>query len=336
VKHRSNDWIVGLTIILTMVGIVAATLFLQQAELGRRREEVTARFRDIGSLQVGNAVVIRGVASGRVKQITLAPKGWVVVDMELDEGTVLPTDPVVLLQASSLFGEWQAMITPRTAVPVNRDVVAQVEDATDAPSGSLPGAVLPDIAQLTTVAGGIAGNVASVAERVRTAFNDTAAKELRASIRNFSVLSGDLARAVRAQSQNLDSLALVARLGLADVAASSAALRRTMQRVDTATASGALTDILGESRTASRNLREATDRLQRLAQSLEASEANLRGAIGKADTLLGRIERGQGSVGLLINDPGLYRNADSLLVELRALMADVRKDPKRYFSVRVF
>lgn len=335
-KSRSNDWIVGLTIILVMAGIVAATLFLQQAELGRKRDTVTAHFRDIGSLQVGNAVVIRGVISGRVKQIALAPKDWVVVEMEFDQTTTLPEDPVVLLQASSLFGEWQAMMTSRAGIPENRDVAAQVDDVRDAPSGTLPGAVLPDIAQLTTVAGGIAGNVASVAERFRTAFTDTAALELRASIRNFSVLSSDLARAVRAQSQNLDSLAFTARLGLADVAASSAALRRTMQRVDTATSSGAIADILTESRTASRNLREATDRLQLLAQSLASSEANLRGAIGKADTLLGRIERGQGSIGLLINDPGLYRNADSLLVELRALMADVKKDPKRYFSVRVF
>ena len=92
-KSRSNDWIVGLKIILVMAGIVAATLFLQQAELGRKRDTVTAHFRDIGSLQVGNAVVIRGVASGRVKQIALAPKGWVVVEMELDEGTALPTNP---------------------------------------------------------------------------------------------------------------------------------------------------------------------------------------------------------------------------------------------------
>jgi phospholipid/cholesterol/gamma-HCH transport system substrate-binding protein len=336
VKTRSNDWLVGLTIVITMGLIVAATLFLQQSELGRKRDTATARFRDVGSLQVGNAVVIRGVSAGRVTQIALAPKGWVVVAMELDRATTLPVDPVVLLQASSLFGEWQAMITSRAAVPVNRDVVAQVEDALDAPTGALPGAVLPDIAQLTTVAGGIAGNVASVAERVRTAFNDTAALELRTSIRNFSVLSGDLARAVRAQSRNLDSLALTARVGLADVAASSAALRRTMQRVDTATSTGALEEILAESRVASRNLRLATERFETLSQALAASEANLRGAIGKADTVLGRIERGEGSIGLLVNDPRLYRNADSLLVELRTLVVDVRRDPKRYFSVRVF
>lgn len=335
-KTRSNDWLVGLTIVVTMIVVVVATLFLQQSELGRKRDTATARFRDIGSLQVGNAVVIRGVPSGRVRQIALAPKGWVVVEMELDRETTLPPDPVVLLQASSLFGEWQAMITSRAAVPVNRDVVTQVDDAVDAPPGALPGAVLPDIAQLTTVAGGIAGNVASVAERVRTAFNDTAALELRASIRNFSFLSGDLARAVRAQSRNLDSLALTARAGLADVAASSAALRRTMQRVDTATATGALEEILAESRVASRNLRAASERIETLTQALAASEANLRGAIGKADTVMGRIERGEGSIGLLVNDPRLYRNADSLLVELRTLVVDVRRDPKRYFSVRVF
>jgi phospholipid/cholesterol/gamma-HCH transport system substrate-binding protein len=336
VKTRSNDWLVGLTIVVTMGFVVAATLFLQQTEIGRKRDTVSAHFRDIGSLQVGNAVVIRGVVSGRVKQIALAPKDWVVVELEFDQTTTLPDDPVVLLQASSLFGEWQAMITSRAGVPENRDVVAQVEDTRDAPSATLPGAVLPDIAQLTTVAGGIAGNVASVAERVRTAFNDTAALELRASIRNFSVLSGDLARAVRAQSQNLDSLAVTARVGLADVAASSAALRRTMQRVDTATSTGALEEILAESRVASRNLRLATERFETLSQALAASEANLRGAIGKADTVMGRIERGEGSIGLLVNDPRLYRNADSLLVELRTLIVDVRRDPKRYFSVRVF
>jgi len=59
-KRRSNDWIVGATIIVVMVGIVFSTLFLQQAEFGKKPELMTARFRDVGGVQVGNAVVIRG------------------------------------------------------------------------------------------------------------------------------------------------------------------------------------------------------------------------------------------------------------------------------------
>ena len=335
-KKRSNDWIVGASIIVSMVGIVAATLFLQQADLGQKRSEVHARFRDVGNLQVGNSVVIRGVRAGRVEQIALAPAGWVAVQLNLDEGLTLPADPVVLIQASTLFGEWQATITAREAVPVNREVIAALAEAAGAPAGALPGAVLPDIAQLTTVAGGIAGNVASVAERVRMAFNDSAALELRASIRNFSVLSSDLARAVRVQSRNLDSIGLHMREGMADVSQASAALRRTVSRVDSATSQGEIDAIISETARTTANLREASSRLNSLTQSLESAEQRLRSVVVKADSVLGKVDRGEGSLGLLVNDPSLYRNSDSLMVDLRALLADFKKDPKRYFSFRVF
>jgi phospholipid/cholesterol/gamma-HCH transport system substrate-binding protein len=37
-----------------------------------------------------------------------------------------------------------------------------------------------------------------------------------------------------------------------------------------------------------------------------------------------------------VNDPTLYRNSDSLLTDLRALVKDVRVNPKKYVSVRLF
>lgn len=335
-KKRSNDWIVGAAIITSMVGIVVATLYLQQADIGQKRLEITARFRDVGNLQVGNTVVIRGVLAGRVQQIALAPEGWVAVRLNMNEGITLPADPVVLIQASTLFGEWQATITSREAVPANREVLAALTESAGAPAGTLPGAVLPDIAQLTTVAGGIAGNVASVAERVRMAFNDSAALELRQSIRNFSALSSDLARAVRVQSRNLDSIAVGVRSGVADVSLASASLRRSMGRVDSATSQGEIQTIIAETARTATNLVEASDRLNALTRSLESAERSLRSAVTKADSVFGKVDRGEGSLGLLVNDPSLYRNTDSLLVDLRTLLADFKKNPKRYFSLSVF
>jgi phospholipid/cholesterol/gamma-HCH transport system substrate-binding protein len=335
-KERSNDWLVGVSIIVTMVGMVAATLWLQQADLGSQRRGVTARFRDVGNMQVGNAVVIRGVKAGRVRALTLAAQGWVLVDLDLDEGIVLPSDPVVLLQSSSLFGEWQATVTGRDAAPQISDVMLQLDDVAGAPDGALPGAVLPDIAQLTTVAGGIAGNVASVAERVRTAFDDSAARELRTSIRNFSTASGDLARVVRLQSRNLDSMAAHVRIGVEDLTATSASLRRTVARVDSATEQGEIRTIISETERAAGNLRVASERIDSLTRALQSAERSLRGVVGKADSVLGKVDRGEGSLGLLVNDPSLYRNTDSLLVDLRTLINDFRKDPKKYFALRVF
>lgn len=335
-KIKSNDWIVGLVIILTAIGIVASTMFLQQTELGKKRQGVTARFRDVGNMQVGNAVVIRGVHAGRIQEIKLVDKGWVVVTMDLEKEVILPPDPVVLIQAATLFGEWQAIITRRASVPANREVLAQLSDVVDAPAGALDGAVLPDIAQLTTVAGGIAGNVASVSERVRVAFNDSAARELRSSIRNFSVLSGDLSRTIKVQSRNLDSIAIDVRAGAEDLSATTAALRRTLLRADSATSSAEIQKIVAETERAVRNIREASERVNALTVALQGTEANVRGVVVKADGILGRLDRGEGSLGMLLNDRSLYLHSDSLLIDLRSLLADFRKSPKKYINLSVF
>lgn len=335
-KRRSNDWMVGAVVIGAMVLVVATTLWLQQADLGQRRLSITARFRDVGNMAVGNAVVIRGVRAGRVESITLAPNGWVTARLDLDQGIPLPPDPVVLVQASSLFGEWQASVSSRGGAPAIREVQDQLNDDRNAPAETLPGAVLPDIAQLTTVAGGIAGNVSSVSERVRTVFDDSAARELRASIRNFSTLSADLSRTVRTQSRNLDSIAVDVRAGAGDLSVAASSLMQTLSRLDTATAAGEVRDIVDETRRAAVNIREASARLNGIVRALETTEASLRTTLAKADSILGKANAGEGSIGLLVNDPSLYRNSDSLLVDLRALIADVKRNPKRYFGLSIF
>jgi phospholipid/cholesterol/gamma-HCH transport system substrate-binding protein len=287
-------------------------------------------------MQVGNQVVIRGVLAGRVEEIALAENGWVTAELSLSEGIRVPRDPVVMIQAATLFGEWQAVISSRSGAPAIREVLLQLDDTLGAPPATLAGAVLPDIAQLTSVAGGIAGNVASVAERVRVAFDDSAARELRSTIRNFNQMSSELAAAVRLQSRNLNLVAEEVRGGVGDLSAGAAALQRSIGRLDSATSAGEVQSIIGDTRRAAANMLEVSTRLQAITLSLERAEVGLRGVVTKADTLLGRVERGEGTIGLLVNDPSLYRNSDSLVIDLRAFLADFRRNPKRYVNLSVF
>ena len=39
---------------------------------------------------------------------------------------------------------------------------------------------------------------------------------------------------------------------------------------------------------------------------------------------------------MLVNDPSLYQQTDSLVRQLRTLIADMQRNPKRYLSVRIF
>jgi phospholipid/cholesterol/gamma-HCH transport system substrate-binding protein len=52
--------------------------------------------------------------------------------------------------------------------------------------------------------------------------------------------------------------------------------------------------------------------------------------------LLAGIERGDGTLGKLVNQDQLYKRADKVLSEVEGLITDIKKDPKRYFKFSVF
>ena len=55
----------------------------------------------------------------------------------------------------------------------------------------------------------------------------------------------------------------------------------------------------------------------------------------RIDKLIGAIQGGQGTAGQLVTDKQLYDNMNGAATELRSLIADIRKDPRKYLNVRV-
>jgi phospholipid/cholesterol/gamma-HCH transport system substrate-binding protein len=332
---RGNDFAVGLTMLGGIVILLAAIIWVKEVKLGARETHMSARFRDVGNVKMGTPVVVRGVRTGRVDRMELADDGFVQIRMALDPSVKLPTRPVVLLNESSLFGEWQATIIERDAVARDEDVSRQLADATRG-GDVLPGATLPDIAKLTAVAGRIAGDVASVADRVHVAFDDQAARELRLSIRNFSDLSTVLAQTVREQSNNLTTTSAGVRGGVESLARSAELMRAVAERVDSSTSKGEINKIVSDAGEAARQLRETSQRLLSISEQLGRSQGRLESFLTTSDSIAFKINTGRGSLGMMVNDPGLYRNIDSLTRELRGLLDDIHKNPKRYINVRIF
>ena len=53
------------------------------------------------------------------------------------------------------------------------------------------------------------------------------------------------------------------------------------------------------------------------------------------DQLLNRVNEGQGTLGQVLNNKELYENMNKTVADLRALIGDIRKDPKKFLNVRV-
>ncbi len=64
--------------------------------------------------------------------------------------------------------------------------------------------------------------------------------------------------------------------------------------------------------------------------------AKIRTTVANADSIVTKINTGQGSAGKLINDPELYHNLASASEELDQLLKDLKNNPERYVHFSLF
>lgn len=87
---------------------------------------------------------------------------------------------------------------------------------------------------------------------------------------------------------------------------------------------------------AARQLRETGRRLVTISEQLARSQDRLESVLATSDSIVQKVNRGEGSLGLMLNDPSLYQNSDSVMIQLKALLADIQKNPRRYINLRIF
>jgi phospholipid/cholesterol/gamma-HCH transport system substrate-binding protein len=62
----------------------------------------------------------------------------------------------------------------------------------------------------------------------------------------------------------------------------------------------------------------------------------LAGVTGSLNGILAKIEAGEGSLGMAVNDSTLHHETIETLTSMRELLDDMRLRPGRYFNVKVF
>jgi phospholipid/cholesterol/gamma-HCH transport system substrate-binding protein len=281
-------------------------------------------------LRKGGKVKFRGVPIGRVDEVALESNGLgVVVTLMIDGNVRLPKDPVVILEPESMFGDWMAEIAPRSSHPLY--------EYAEAPAGNmLPGYTLPDISQLTAVADEIAQNLRTISARFEVAFTPQTADNIKKAIENIQQVSESLTGLVDRQQKSIDEVA--SNLSATSAAAGEAAetMNKAFAEVETAIGGGKLTSIVG-------NVQRATARTDSLAALLVSSTRDLQRVANSADTtfkslgsIADRVNRGEGTIGKLLNDSTLYTGLSESTLQLQALLKDMKANPRKYINLRIF
>lgn len=174
------------------------------------------------------------------------------------------------------------------------------------------GAVLPGELILGTLeqTDDLATSVQDVLGRVQSLLSDTTVGSIQGSAQELEALLGELTEVVGGQRQELGEL--------------TASLNRTASELEgvTTEASPGLARALARADS-------VMDRLNRTSGTLDEAAVSMR-------SILGRMERGEGTLGLLSQDESLYRNLNEAAESISRLAQDIQMNPGRYIRLSLF
>lgn len=128
----------------------------------------------------------------------------------------------------------------------------------------------------------------------------------------------DLRNTIAATNRMVNEFAAVASEQSRQLTATMTSLRRATSAIDPVKVDSTITNF----RAASANM--------------AAMSADLKETSSKLDAILAKVDSGPGSAAKLLNDPGAYNDVRGLLQRMDSLLADIKRNPKRYINVSVF
>lgn len=297
----SKEVKVGLLALVAGVILYIGFNFLKGVDFFSPTKKYYVVYDNIDGLSVSNPVILNGLTVGRVNEIKLLQNKEykVVVELQIDDELVLGDSTYALLANTDLLGgkSIELDIGRNTRLFEGGDTLrgAKEQNITEA---------------LSQKAMPILTNLDSTVVKLNNLFGDELGNSVKNTMHNFEAASQDLKLTLALTRGNLVGIS-------ANLNALTKALVETEQ-----------------------NLRPIVQKMNTLADSLNdlelkkvVSNANI--ALANINNVTDKINKGEGSLGLLMNDKALYDNLNSSAKDLDKLLIDLRRNPKRYVNFSI-
>jgi len=292
----------GIFAILSIVLFIYGYSYLKGANIFNKEKVFYVCYENVAGLAISAPVTINGFAVGKVKQIDFGnTKGELVVAFTLNKDFEFSKNSIVKIYSTSIIGGNALSIIPEN----DGKNIAQSGD-------TLKGEIQQGM--LETVTSGLKPlekriyQTLSGLDTLLYSFNDV----LNETTRN------DLKQAVASLNNTMNSFEGVSsRLNVL--------LKNNQPKLD---------QTFAYLETTTENLAKFSDSLSQI--DINALAKNLEGTLHNFEAIMSKIEKGEGSIGKLLNDEQLYKNLEGASKELEELLRDLKENPKRYVHISVF
>lgn len=297
-KYFSKEVKIAIAVIVSLAVLFWGIEYLKGINLFKPANFYYAKFDNVAGLNESAPVTINGFQVGQVREIKYDyESGALVVLLSLDKDLRVPVDSKAVVSLD-LLGTAQIQLQ----MSQNK---TYYEIGEYIPGGNAAGLMdkvgeelLPGIVQMMPKIDSILTNLNNI----------VASPALTASVKRLDAISANL----ETTSQQLANLM-------------SGSLPKVMNNVKSVTAN--IDSISGDLAVVSARLREIP---------IDSTMMNINVTTANLSELTTKLNSKDSSLGMLINDPSLYEHLDNSVMSLDSLLIDLRKNPKRYVTFKVF
>ena len=298
---RRDEVLVGVFLTAAVAIGLLGTLWLVRGGLSSGYPLYT-KFAWGQNLKPGQSVLLAGVQVGAVADVKLRDDGYLDVYLRVNDDVKVPRNSKASVKPVGIFGDAAIALTP-----------SGPSKTVFSPGDTVPvGVGETDIQAIENKVDSIAGTVQQMTKTLNAElFSTGGMRDLRRSLANAATVSASAAQL----SLQLNAIAAEQNRNLT---VTMAAFRRAASAVDSAKIDSTM-----------KNFRTSSENLTRIAANLDSTSR-------RADQLLAGIQRGEGNVGKLMKDTALYADLRGLVTQADSVLADLKKNPRKYINLKIF
>jgi len=303
----------------TKVGVLAAVAiailivgysFLKGNDVFSSENEFYAKYDRVDGLAVSKPILVNGYQIGRVSKLTLLNSGQILAQFKVDPQYAIPANTVARLESTDLLGG--------KAIIFELGASKQYAADGDTLVSNIQKDLLEQVQPVQKKAEQIIARLDSVLTSVNSTLSPTFQKNFE---RSFASITRTL-ETLEGTTKTVDGL----------VGTQSSRISGIMGNLESISSNfknnnEKITSIMD-------NMEKVTDQVAKANFAQTIAEANK--AVADLQSVINKVNTGEGSLAQLINDPKMYNNLNNAAGNLDKLMIDLKANPKRYVSFSIF
>ncbi len=307
-----NEYQIGIAVLVTFIVLILGINFLKGKTFFSGQKTYYAIYDDVTGMHESSYIYVNGMKAGHVVKISPMTRknDKFLVELSVDKNIDIPKDSrLTLFSAGLMSGQ---------ALRIDLGKSETLLQTKDTMQGGIEKGLTDEIAPMGETLSSILKRIDTLTNTLNRTIDEQAKQNIQLTFTNINQISQRLNNV----AMNVDNLVSKDKDKLDRIVSNVESITRNL--VDN---NQAISNIISRFDNISSDIEK---------QNIGSTLAKVKTSLESINSMLNKIEKGEGNIGMLLSDEGLYRNITSAAKDLDELILDLKKNPKKYIHVSVF